>query len=321
MTVKDWFMLGRLHTGASTMAMLLLAYFLAGGALLSWMTVVLALLGLGIHWVGFVLNDIADYEVDKKDPARQHFPLIAGRITYPQACFGCGLVVGFLMSVGIYLSGWRLLPIWAWTGGVLFGVAYNAGRRIRAWILPFMPLSALCFFIWAYYLGSQAFPPVFWLASLYAFFLMLFMTSVSNHIRDISSDVKVCLMRSLGFRVERGELITSTAGLAYVWTLRITIGCLGLFIALIYENAAYIALYLLIFCATIIATKKLTENGKFDRRVKYCAAVEVLTYLGLVWCCAGIYCWMIALFLTVMPVAFFVLMNIYLWQTLLVPKT
>ena len=71
--IRSFLKLIRIHTSSLTQGGILLAAILAGERRIH-ILIAYALWTILFHAVGFVDNNIEDYEHDRKDPAEKHFP-------------------------------------------------------------------------------------------------------------------------------------------------------------------------------------------------------------------------------------------------------
>ena len=72
----------------------------------------------------YIINDIKDYEYDKKHPTKKNRPIASGRITIKQATFYCGIIF-FLANVLIFLFKTPLRSILMLYGYLLLNIAYS----------------------------------------------------------------------------------------------------------------------------------------------------------------------------------------------------
>ena len=101
-----------------------------------WQILVLGVIGFCAHVYGFVLNDVADMELDSKNPVHQGKPLLNGFMTRRSALLvACGqvplsLVLGTALPHSSFLSAALLL------GSVGLAGLYNLyGKKFRTWTI------------------------------------------------------------------------------------------------------------------------------------------------------------------------------------------
>ena len=115
----------RIHTSPLTRGGIVLAVISAGERRIL-VLIAYALWAILFHAVGFMDNNIEDYEHDKKDPAKKHFPLVTGEVTLRQAKAFCytGMLIAFIL--GVFMAEFRLLPVAFLLLTFTFGRLYNA---------------------------------------------------------------------------------------------------------------------------------------------------------------------------------------------------
>jgi len=199
-------MFGRIHTAALTMPLFILGGVAAGGSFWSTQTLYWALFGVLFHFNGMMVNNLLDLPYDRKDPEKQHFPLVAGRISESSAWallllgHGAGLTSIFLLSLGTN----------AWAIGLLFvmlGWLYNVECKEHPVRAPLWnSLTTTLIPVFSFYSTSSELNMAGVLLFLYVFLLATFQIGYEGSLKDINSDEEN-LVKLLGARVEDGMFI------------------------------------------------------------------------------------------------------------------
>jgi len=204
---RSFLKLVRIHTSSLTQGGILLAAVLAGERRIP-ILIAYALWAVLFHAVGFLDNNIEDYEHDRKDPAKKHFPLVTGEVSLKQAKIFCytGMLLAFLL--GAWMAEFRLLPVAFLLLTFTFGRLYNALSKRSI----FSPVYSLVLF--AYYSRYHGcdFNPLIMLFMLYTFFLMFWQIAWEGYIKDI-----VNLLRIMGCKVWNGTFEPSRLGKIFGW--------------------------------------------------------------------------------------------------------
>jgi len=264
------------------------------------------------------MNDICDYEQDKKDKGKKHFPLMTGEIKLHTAVNVCIISQVMVVLFGLCLAkGYYSLFFLATM--IFFAILYNLQCK-KSYVAPvYISLAFASLFAFTYSIGPSNFSILFWLVFVYLFFQMLFQNSVSGYITDIDVD-KINLMRRLGCKISNGEFISNKIAVIYAGVIKLAIIPIGLSVLYIANTntIGYIGfgVFAVLSC---ICMGKLILTGKFDRRVKWCVAIEVCVYFALVFALFGESLANL-LFFTLFPILCLILMNLYLFHTVFTPK-
>lgn len=324
MSATDYLRLVRIHTSAETQALMLIGYLAAGGSDLA--TAALWLVyGVVAHAWGFLQNNIFDYEQDKQDPSKQHFPLVSGRISYGQA-WAIDVLLAIGMSVLVVVQAWKA-PL-AWPMGLflllsmVFGTAYNMWSKKSLtgplWIsLAFTSLPPI-----SYFSVTSTVSPLLVLICLYVFFTIFWQIAYSGYLKDVESD-KVNLLRLLGVRAGR-EIHSTWKSELFGYAMRVPTLLIGFTLVVLYTGLWWVVEgYLLVSAALIIMVTRLVSlDGEWDhhKAVMQMAVVEILVYYGLVFALGGVISWNWLVFLLAYPLAWYVVLNRLTWGTSLTPR-
>ena len=313
----------RVHTACLTMAGAMLGAVVAGerNPLILFL---FALWSFLYHGWGFIQNNLFDVEYDRKDPAKQHFPLVNGSMSVRRAWMVDHLFFLLMLVLGLYMFMLKrnLLAMVFLFGSMGFGTLYNKYSK-RTLLAPlFITAAFTAIPLFSFFAISSTLTLPILLIALYTVFLMLFQISVSGFLKDIGSD-RVNLLRKFGTSVESGILMVSKNTDLYGWVL-------------VYAKALTILVSLWVFgpepLATLISggclivvgylSFKLLESGKFDnaKKVRQMSLIEIFSYLALVLVLQGLLGWILTLFFVIFPITWFVLMNRLTFGTLIRPR-
>lgn len=334
MTLLDWLRLGRPHTASLTIPGALLGVAAAGGGPWHvWLGV--ALWALWFHYVGFLMNGLADLEHDRRDPSKAHFPLVTGVISVRAAdrVFVWGTALG-LAAAGLIGGRWEaLLPAFFATA---FGIAYNL-RSKRTLVAPFYISMAFAFIpLYGYLAAGGAFPvasPLAWLLFAYGFCMTFFQIAVSGYLKELPQVDQPNLLRRTGWDVLPVQLEPFYTSLflkpGNPWPYLARVPCLVLapVIAVLllggfWPSVALSAALSLLGIGIVSVTATELRAGRFDRprRVRLMAVNEILAYWFLVVAMAPLLGVLGTLAFVVLPLAWFVAWNKLLWNSYVAPR-
>jgi len=320
---RSFLKLIRIHTSCLTQGGVLLAAILAGERRIP-ILIAYALWAILFHAAGFVDNNIEDYEHDRKDPAKMHFPLVTGEVTLKQAKTFCytGMLSAFLL--GVLMAEFRLLPVVFLLLTFTFGRLYNALSKISIFSPVYISGSFTSLVLFAYYsrYSECDLNPLIALFALYTFFLMFWQIAWEGYIKDIESD-KVNLLRILGCKINDGVFEPSLKGRIFGWSLRIPTIIIGA-IMLTVTNGDWIAWmgFITLSICVLYSTYKLVERRKHDhgKTVMFCAVTEVLVYFSIVVALYGVLGTIATLTLILYPILWFMALNRITWRTWITPR-
>jgi 4-hydroxybenzoate polyprenyltransferase len=315
MRTKDLLLFGRIHTAALTMPLFISGYLFAGGDFWSWQTLFWALFGVVFHFNGMMVNNILDLPYDMRDPHKQHFPLVSGRISLREA-WTC-LLIGH--AIGLAMIFWLSSGTWAWSLGLsflLFGWLYNMECKTHPLRAPLwncittMLVPAFSFYSTTDHLNWMA-----CLLFLYTFLLAAFQIGYEGSMKDMQSD-RTNLGKLLGARVEGGYFHPSWA-LPTGVALRVAMLFVSLLIA---EGLSFYSTAVLGFLMVLLSALLLRRRRWNHRRVlKELAINEITMYFVLL----SSFSWLIGLAATatlvVTMVLWFLAWNRFYWGTAITP--
>lgn len=320
MRLKAWAEFFRIHTVALTGSVCVLGYVIGGGVLLSWSALLWFLFGLFFHACGFSHNNICDFRVDADDPAKRHFPLVAGKISFFWASEVNRVGMVFLMLFGAFLTGLRPVSTFFLVVVVVSGFLYNYMSKVS--VLAPIPI-ALCFGLLAgvpYFSISDEVSPLI-LATL-GFGLAQIWTQIAvlGYYKDMESD-KVSLLKILGAKLvgERLKLyVASRKSVGFSWVSKLPMVALGLAVWFLADSdVASLAVLVLFTTSTLMVFHNIvkTKVWNHDEALRNCALCEILTYWSVVVALQGVLSWFGVLVMTVAPLAWFLLWNRLYWKT------
>jgi len=317
-----WLRLIRIHTASLTQGVVFIGLMLSPHW--SWYHVGLfSIFGILFHAAGFVDNDIRDFPYDQEDKVKQHFPMVSGEITLKQAIIVYRALTLISLLFGVVLSNLRFWSLFFLFTAFVFGHIYN--RRCKKDIFSplYITASLISLPLFSYYALSDHLSLFAGLAVLYIAFLMLFQSSIEGYLKDIGSD-KVSLVKTLGTNyTDSGSIDVSMKTRLLAWSLKIP--TFVIFIVIAFSAETHKLLFILgfvVILGTIWAIIKLTESGRYEneKRVRFCAIIEVLTYTLLVFGLQGVLNWWALYFLILYPYVWYVVLNRLTWETLITPR-
>jgi 4-hydroxybenzoate polyprenyltransferase len=218
----EYLRLMRIQTAAVTAVTPLIGGLIMGQRDIFNLTI-LFIIGIFYHISGFVLNEYADVEVDKKSIDLKKKPLVSGAISKRNAlfvvlfssAFSCILTVVFFKSI---------LPLVFILLALLFGGSYDfLGKKISGsdFILA-LGFFFLCL-MGASTVSHNFSNIVYIVCSLY-FIHIVFNNSVEGGLKDVDHDYLAdakTLATKMGVKVEKGKLKVTKSFISYVMLIKI----------------------------------------------------------------------------------------------------
>ncbi|UCF08787.1 MAG: UbiA prenyltransferase family protein [Thermoplasmata archaeon] len=143
--VKRYLELGRVFSAMLTAGAAILGAYGVGVVVEWWQIIVFLAVGFFSHAFGCALNEICDYELDKKVPEISHKPLVRGDITLVQA-FSFTL---FCIFAGYALVIWffpYMPALIFFTLANIFAAAYSLKGKYTPWAYDFTLAAGLFFY-------------------------------------------------------------------------------------------------------------------------------------------------------------------------------
>lgn len=329
MALKDYIVFTRIHTAALSVPLTVLGVLLAGVPVMSWQTLEFAVLGLLFHAIGFAQNNLADYRYDIQDPAKQHHPLVQGRINFRKANW----IVNFGM-IGLFFYGAMISNFNPWSLFflglmIISGNVYNYASKDTVW--SFIPIT-LCFSslpMIAYFTYANELSSLMLLVYIYITLQLVFQIAVEGCMKELQQENECNLMRSLGYRVEDGVLKSGIYGYLFGALIKAAGVWIALAIVLYSGSLRLLSLAVIIGFITfvhtdwLISAKPWTGDVKLwdrDNAVQNSARIEIFSYILLIVALQGVLGWSLAAAFILLPVAWFAFFNKIFWNTYLIPR-
>lgn len=329
-TTREYLSLFRIQTAATTATAPLLGGLVMGQRDVLHLAV-LFIIGLLSHIFGFVLNEYADIEVDKKSINLKKKPLVSGSISKNKALIIViiSIICGYALIVFFFRS---IFPISFFTLAILLGGLYDLyGKRLAG--MDFV-LAGGFFFICLTGAStvSTNFNTLVYLVCLIFFFQIAFNNAVEGGLKDVDHDGiggAKTLAQSMGVNVKLGvvKITNSFAGFAYA--LRFIF--LGLIVILglqpqldiwTYKHGFHMIVIIFLVFVLLIALSRFIRSTKFNRsRLKKLFSLhEMASYYIVIIALSPLFNLQITIFLIVLPLVWYLLFNIVLYGTLLEPR-
>ena len=291
---------------------------------------ILFLIGFMYHVYGYVLNEYADIEIDRKSPELQNKPLVSGIISKKHA-----LIISLLACIGVFVFTIIFFPspfsIVYISLAVVFGGLYDLfGKRTPGFGEFVGSVPYFLLFLFGASTVSTHFTTITYLIGLLIFFDAIFGYIGEGELKDADHDHLTggkTLVTALGVKVKDGRFLITRKYRAFAYTI---IGiCFILVVLLFFQPeislwySDVIKLVILVPLAIVIAipTYKLLHLRIFDRsKIKRLYALSdigsgVLFFIILM-PLLGVE---IALFLILLPITWYAAFNIVLYGKPLQP--
>lgn len=317
--------------GAATTAAAVLIGSLIMGLRNPFHLFILFVIGVLSHTFVFVLNEYTDINIDKQSQVLQEKPLVSGIIPKKHAAFIAFLTAFFayFLTIIIFKS---VYPIIFLSLALLFGVIYDIyGKRIPG---SDSFIAGACFFIFLFGASTISinFTNLIYIVSIACFFHILFNNAVEGGLKDVDNDflagAKTTATR-MGVKIKEGKLIItkSFSTLAYsVKTIYIVLVIIIGFqpeINLWQSNEDIIQFLVVILIIVVFASfYKFWHPSDFNRTqlIRFFGIHEISAYsLGVVVLIPLIGYWF-ALLLILIPLFWFIICNIVLYKTIMMPQ-
>jgi 4-hydroxybenzoate polyprenyltransferase len=329
-TIREYFSLLRIQTGATTATAPLISGLIMGQRDGLHLTV-LFVIGLLYHIFGFVLNEYADIEVDRKSIDLKKKPLVSGNITKNKALFIViiAIIFGYALIVFFYKS---IYPITFFSIALILGGLYDLyGKKLAG--MDFV-LAGGFFFICL--TGASTISGdinmLVYLFCLLFFFQIAFNNAVEGGLKDVDHDGMAgakTLAQSFGVSVIRGVIIISKSFIGFALGLRIIF--LGLMVFLgskpeldiwSYKHSYQIFLISLSVVISFVVLFKILKSMGFDRSrlLRLFSIHEMASYFMVMMVLSPLFDLQIIIILLMLPAVWFVASNFALYGTLLEPR-
>ena len=334
---RDWLQLFRSHTSPLEMTITITGSALAVGTVFDLKVLLFLIFGWLYHNAGYGHNSVEDFiqGYDKDDPNKTHHPLQRGVLDPKTSRTVCiGLVIGSFIY-GILISGLDPLSIGLLSILTVMGFIYNMlGKRIKGKFIPIAVAHSLLFPFAFFGSGgdlsiSGSFPYIESAITLgalvlfgYLMFQILYQIMIEGDLKDIDMD-EASLLKNMGVEVKEGKLVCPPFARAVSFFLK---GCsIVLIFVAIWLFAGTIDNYIIggVFALALIGLDHLLMGMKVwdhSKCLKRMALMEVASTFALAVAIAPVIGWLPAIGIMVFNMTYFVLMNRFLWGTLIKPK-
>jgi len=337
-TLRDWLQLFRSHTSPLEMTITLTGSALAVGTLLDWKVLLFLIFGWLYHNAGYGQNSVEDYiqGYDKDDPNKSHHPLQRGVINPKIGRNVCLIMIGLLVIYGSIISEFNVTAIILLVSLVAMGLVYNLyNKKMKGKFLPIAVAHSLLF-PFAYFGSggdlsvSGSFPffdstitqgaMVLWG---YLMFQIIYQIMIEGDLKDIDME-EASMLKSMGVNVKDGKLIVSPFPRFVSFWLK-AVGIFLLFFTIYILNGS-VDTYIIagIFAIGLLAFDHLLMGVKewdHSKCLKRMSLMEVLSTFAIAVAIAPeIGGWIPAFGIMAFNMIYFVLMNRFLWGTVIKPK-
>lgn len=337
-SVKDWLQLFRSHTSPLEMIFTITGSALAVGTIWDYKVLMFLIFGWLYHNAGYGHNSAEDYiqGFDKDDPNKSHHPIHRGAIDPYVGRGVCVLLVIMTLIYGLVISRFETTSVLLLLLLTLFGFIYNIKGKVMGG--KFIPIAVAHSLLFPFaYFGSggvigvtDIFPfvnerigAIVLLGTFYVILQIFYQIMIEGDLKDIDMD-EASLLRDMGVHIQEGEFRTSMFARSVSISLK-TISITLLF-SMIYlgGSSTWIYLTLMIFSlALILQDHRLMGNRSWNHSgsLKDMAIMEVLSAFALVVAVTPmIGGWHAILAVMVFNMVYFVLMNRFLWGTIIKPR-
>jgi len=291
----------------------------------------LFLIGIVIHIFGEILNDYRDYDIDKTNIELSKKPLVSGDISKRGALLG--MLISFIaLIVLIIFSQFNILSLFILIIAAVNGITYNLISK--KWIHSAIFLAGWAFFVILFggvYAGGYNnllnVPFLVYIICILGAFQLWINTAILGHLKDVKNDgeygVKTFPIH-LGVKVinkgKTPKLIIPMNFRILVLTIQI-INLVFAFIPILFYKIFYdgnINVFLLLFViillsiAIIVSQIKIMWHKKFERNklMRMMAVREINTYFLAIVLIAPLVGGMLVLFFILLPLVWFLLVNL-----------
>lgn len=220
--ILEYFRLMRPQGAAQTASILLLGSLIMGQRDFS-LLLVLFIIGVLSHIHGFVLNDYADVEVDKRLSELEKKPLVSGIIPKQHALFIIIItsVCAYTITIMFFFS---ILSLILLTSAAILNGIYNVyGKKFPGsdFILS-GGLALFCLFGASTF--SSSFTNVVYIVSFLLFVEGVFLNAIEGGIKDVDHDYLAnakTLATVMGVKIKNGRLLITKKFMAFAYSLKI----------------------------------------------------------------------------------------------------
>jgi hypothetical protein len=328
--LKDWLKLFRSNTAPMTVLRVEFFYLLSGAPFLSFFNGAVVLWATLLHWLAFGHNTLMDTSrgFDKENPHRKHDPLVTGSLQLDNAhnvvhwleilatLAGVSLIA---VSSGQQVAALSFLILYA-----IGGHAYNDGLD-KSTILGFIPytLSSTSLCAAVYFLHATTMDNFFLAAIIYIILVEIFELAWENSLKDITVDKERNFLRTIGVKVEKSKLKCSMKGRLFAYAIKI-----GSFVPLFLTGLINITLsvvgisILSLLMLNMVFAVLLVESREYNhqRDLNFSLVVDMSSLLVLPLVFVEVITPAAAASMIIYAIAWFILFNYFLWESIYEPK-
>ena len=336
-TIRDWLQLFRSHTSPLEMTIAGAGAALASGSLWDPNVLLFVIFGWIYHNAGYGQNSVEDFirGYDRNDPNKAHHPLQRGAISMKSGRLVTTIGVALVLLYGGIICGFDPLSAALLIILVSMGLVYNFFNKLMpAKFIPIAIAHSLIFPFSFFGAGgysslSSEFPFVkevtlaaALLSTLYLILQIAYQIMIEGDLKDIDME-EASFLKKLGAWVENGEFGSSATARSVSAGLKIVSAFTLIWIA--YLQEAEIPTYMLLVGAgflLLLLDQRLMGKRTWDhsKTLKDMAMMEVFSTFALVMAIIPTIGWIPAMIFMSIQVAYFVLMNSFLWGTVIKPK-
>ena len=219
--VLEYLRLFRFHAVSMETTIILIGALVMGQRDI-WKLFIVFLIGLFGHITGYVLNDYADLEIDKKSIELKEKPLVSGRIPKSYALIAAMLsaVITYALTIYYFPYPWTISLLVLAT---LLTIIYDFyGKKIPG--SDFIVAGSIAVFcLFGASTVSSSFTSLIYLVCLVFFFDVVFINVVEGGLKDVDHDHFLrskTLATVTGVRVEKNKLIITKKFLSFAYAFR-----------------------------------------------------------------------------------------------------
>lgn len=211
MKLKSWLQLFRAQTAPATLLCTLVPY-LHNAPFLDLRSLLLGVSAVLFHYFSFGANSLMDTAMgyDRRDPSKQHHPLVSGVIELHKAHnvihWGLAILTAWASVLTLWISPSPAIAMAALILWVAFGHGYNDGLSKES-SFGFLSIS-ICFTsmaAWAWLLTHKTLGYLGMVYVGYVFFTIMFQTSWSGFIKEMQIRERSNILTRMGALLEVGK--------------------------------------------------------------------------------------------------------------------
>jgi 4-hydroxybenzoate polyprenyltransferase len=293
------------------------------------------LLGALIHGVAFSINNIFDLPWDRKDPNKQHFPLVQEIISPRAANVATGILTIPLCAVLIIIEcrhgydrslGW-LAPILVFAVIMVTGLLYceYSKRSARAQVFQVLSFGLMPLLFYLIHGGRAMLSPEI-VGTTVALMCVMLMADLVGSLKDIEVDPPAAsFARALGCRLKAGKLTFGPAS----WLVGASSLAVfqGIMTVLLLPHVRTLPDYRVIFLITtfwiswmLLWIMQAPQVYDRMRVFRLGAAFAALAYTDVVVVFSALWGMKFLLWMLILPVGWYLTLNITIWNSFTEPR-